>query len=638
MSALLRVIGHIILLLSAILLLPATSLAANSDAANASQLTREDLDAWLDGLLPYAIRNGKIAGGVVMVVKDGQILTVKGYGYADVARRRPIDPETTIMRPGSISKLFVWTAVMQQVERGRLDLDADVNRYLDFHIPAYAGRPITLRNIVTHTTGFEEGFKDLMGRQSSMSLETYLKTHIPDRVDPPGRVPAYSNYASALAAYVVERVSGEKFDAYAARHILQPLGMRQSTFAQVLPANRRALLSEGYKTNDQPKGYYEFVTPYPAGGLNTTAPDMARFMIAQLQKGELDGARILSDSAAKALHAPQARTFPALNAMAVGFYETSRNGHRSIAHNGGTQFFHSDLHLLVDDGVGIFISLNSSGDDAAATGIHNALFDGFMDRYFPASPSLPAESRFAADRRHGEATAGYWESSRRSTGNLFALGSLLAPIVVTANPDGSLSLPFPGRGVVRWREIAPFVWKADDKGDRMQVLLRDGSPAMIGFDAAPPAAFLPIPWWRSPGWLVPALGIALLMLLAEGLSLPVGAIARRAFNVTVAPVPWRRSFRLACVAVVVLALAYPALIASLSNDADALSGRSDPVLLTLEVLTLGVFIIATLLAGAQWRRSPSRWRRVWIATLIASLGVLWWTGLAFRLFNFNLNY
>ncbi len=119
MSALLRVIGHIILLLSVILLLPATSLAANSDTATASKLTREDLDAWLDGLLPYAIRSGKIAGGVVTVVKDGQILTVKGYGYADVARRRQIDPETTIMRPGSISKLFVWTAVMQQVERGR---------------------------------------------------------------------------------------------------------------------------------------------------------------------------------------------------------------------------------------------------------------------------------------------------------------------------------------------------------------------------------------------------------------------------------------------------------------------------------------------------------------------------------------
>lgn len=137
---------------------------------------------------------------------------------------------------------------------------------------------------------------------------------------------------------------------------------------------------------------------------------------------------------------------------------------------------------------------------------------------------------------------------------------------------------------------------------------------------------------------MPALGIALLMLLAEGVSLPAGAIARRAFNVTVAPVPWRRSFRLACLAVVVLALAYPALIASLSSDADTLSGRSDPVLLTLEALTLGALVIATLLAGAQWRRSPGRRRSVWIATLMASLGVLWWTGLAFRLFNFNLNY
>lgn len=603
-------------------------------AAPSQQLTREDLDAWLDGLLPNAIRNGKIAGGVVAVVKDERILTIKGYGLADVARRRPIDPDTTIVRPGSISKLFVWTAVMQQVERGRLDLDADVNRYLDFRIPAYAGKPITLRQIATHSTGFEESFKDLLGRHPQGSLGAYLKTHLPARIYPPGRVPAYSNYASALAAYIVERVSGERFDAYAARHILQPLGMRRSTFAQPVPADYRSRLSEGYRTIDQPKGYYEYAIPYPAGGLNTTAPDMARFMIAHLQDGELAGA--LLATTARTMHGPQSRIFPALNGMAFGFYETTRNGHRSIAHNGGTQFFHSDLHLLVDDGVGIFISLNSTGDDGAATKIHNAFFNGFMDRYFPGPPARPLPLDRMTAARDGQAVAGYWETSRRSASSLFALTSLLDPVEISSNPDGSISLPWPGRGAVRWREIAPFLWQSDDEGDRMQVLLRSGKPALIGFDAAPPAALLPIPWWRSPGWLLPALGAALLILLTEGLALPIGAVARRALGVR--SERRNRAFPLACLLVALLALAYPALIIGLSQDLDTLSSRNDTIFLTLEAATLVALAFSTLLAALQWKSQPGWLRGAWIVMTTAAFGVLWWTGATFQLFNFNLAY
>ena len=95
-----------------------------------------DVDAWLDGYMPYAMETGDIAGAVVVVVKDGQVLTERGFGYADVAKRMPVDPSATLFRPGSVSKLFTWTAVMQLVEQGKLDLDADVNTYLDFKIPA----------------------------------------------------------------------------------------------------------------------------------------------------------------------------------------------------------------------------------------------------------------------------------------------------------------------------------------------------------------------------------------------------------------------------------------------------------------------------------------------------------------------
>ena len=120
--------------------------AAAPPAPVGPQLTREDLEAWLDGLMPYALERGNVAGAVVVVVKDGQILLEKGYGYADVDTKEPVDPETTLFRPGSVSKLFTWTAVMQLVEQGKLDLDGDVNQYLDFKIPPgpegdHAARP-----------------------------------------------------------------------------------------------------------------------------------------------------------------------------------------------------------------------------------------------------------------------------------------------------------------------------------------------------------------------------------------------------------------------------------------------------------------------------------------------------------------
>jgi CubicO group peptidase (beta-lactamase class C family) len=125
-------------------------------AAGAVALTKTDVDAWLDGFLPYALRTADIPGAVVTVVKDGQLLTARGFGFADREKRTPVDPERTLFRPGSVSKLITWTAVMQLVEQGKLDLDKDINTYLDFKIPDYDGKPITLRQIMTHTAGFEE--------------------------------------------------------------------------------------------------------------------------------------------------------------------------------------------------------------------------------------------------------------------------------------------------------------------------------------------------------------------------------------------------------------------------------------------------------------------------------------------------
>ena len=158
------------------------------------QLTPSDIDAFLDGLVPLQLKQNDIAGATVAVVKDGKLLLARGYGFADVEKKKPVSASETLYRCGSISKLFTWTGVMQLFEQGKLDLDRDINDYLDFRIPDAFGKPITLKDIMTHTPGFEEQIKDLFALDgASPDLGKYLADHIPARVFPPGTTPAYSN-------------------------------------------------------------------------------------------------------------------------------------------------------------------------------------------------------------------------------------------------------------------------------------------------------------------------------------------------------------------------------------------------------------------------------------------------------------
>ena len=189
-------------------------------------MTAADLEAFLDGFMPAQLEREDIAGAVIAVVKNGQVLFAKGYGYSDMSKRTPVTTDATLFRIGSISKLFVWTSVMQLVEQGKLDLNRDVNDYLDFKIPPAYGKPITLRNLLTHTPGFEDVWNDMFVRDAHhmYPLGQYLKNHVPVRIFPPGSVPAYSNYGATLAGYIVQRVSGEPFEKYAAENIFAASG------------------------------------------------------------------------------------------------------------------------------------------------------------------------------------------------------------------------------------------------------------------------------------------------------------------------------------------------------------------------------------------------------------------------------
>ena len=371
---------------------PRSSTAAIAPAkipmpAGVHPLTAGDIDAWLDGYMPYALHSGDIAGAVVAVVKDGRLLSARGYGYADIAKKRPVDPYRTLFRPGSVSKLFTWTAVMQQVEAGKLDLDADVNRYLDFRIPDYRGKPITLRQILTHTAGFEEQAKYLISDDPKrvMPLDQFVKHWTPRRIYAPGTTPAYSNWATTLAGYVVQRVSGMPFDDYVEQRIFAPLGMRYSTFRQPVPRPLAGLVASGYPRASQPVKPFENVGPFPAGSLSASGADMARFMIAHLQQGR---GLMKPETAAMMHNSPLGRVDPAslvppLNRMELGFFETNANGHEVIGHLGDLSNFHTSLHLFMNDGVGLYMSFNSGGKEGAAHTVRTALFYDFADRYFP---------------------------------------------------------------------------------------------------------------------------------------------------------------------------------------------------------------------------------------------------------------
>jgi len=492
-------------------------------------LTASDVEAFSDGLIPMGIAQGNIAGAVVVVVKDGHVLFEKGYGVADTATRAPVDPERTLFRPGSVSKLFTWTAVMQLVGEGRLDLDKDVNAYLDFRIPPAFGKPITLRDLMTHTPGFEESYRPLLiGNPSSVEpLDRVVKESLPRRIFPPGKVPAYSNYGATLAGYVVQRVSGEPFNDYVERHIFRPLGMTHSTFVQPLPAALRADMSKGYQLASGPATPFEAISMAPAGGLSTSGGDIARFMIAHLNDGAYGSNRILSPEMAVRMHGIALQPFAVLSPMAYGFYHDDMNGHRIIAHGGDTGVFHSNLELILDADTGVFMSLNSAGAGRAVSVIRRAFMLGFMKRYFPAPKVAPFPTLKSA-ASDDQVVAGSYVLSRRGDSSFTRLFAL-QPIGVTANSDNTITIPLlvNAAGVPkRWREIKPFVWQEVDGTSLVQATVRNGRVEQIGMDDIGPIIVLqPAPFVSAP-WNLWLLIGTIAMLALTVLFWPVKAVLR----------------------------------------------------------------------------------------------------------------
>jgi Beta-lactamase len=304
-----------------------------------------------------------------------------------------------------------------------------------------------------------------------------LRTHMPQRVYAPGTTPAYSNYGATLAGYIVQRVSGTPFDDYAEKNIFGPLGMSYTTFRQPLPPQLQPLMSDGYALATNKPKPYEFVVAEPAGSSATSAVDISHFMIAHLQNGEYNGARILKPETVTLMHSAQFGVNPNLPKMALGFYEETRNGHRIIGHAGDTEYFHSDLHLILDANVGFFVSYNSAGRHE--TDARGVLFDMFMDRYFPYQiPSAPKAADAASDAK---LVAGEYISSRRPVTNILSFLGFLSEAKVTPAQDGTITIDaFKGLNQlpITWGEIGPLLYREKD-GQRLVGFTRDSDNRLV---------------------------------------------------------------------------------------------------------------------------------------------------------------
>jgi CubicO group peptidase (beta-lactamase class C family) len=631
-----------------------TATAEGNQRISAPEMTPEDLSALFDGLVPLYLQQKEIAGAVIAIVKDGKTIFAKGYGYADIEQSKPVSPKNTLFRLNSISKLFTWTAVMQQVEAGNIDLDTNINQYLDFEIPTHFQRPITMRDLMTHTAGFEDVIKDIFVHdpRKILPLGVYLKTHLPDTIFPPGTTVAYSNYGTGLAGYVVQRVSGEPFDEYIERHVLEPLRMKHTTFRRPLPESLVPLMSRGYLARSAGARPLELGSNTPASELMGSADDMTHFMIAQLRGGTYEGARILLPETIQKMHTRQYTPDPRLNGVCLGFWELSRNGHRIIGHAGDSILFRSALWLIPDADTGLFVAYNSTGPGIdPAFDPQGPLFHQFMDRYFPyaaRTPSVP-NSQAAQDARK---VSGTYIPSERSQTNLLYLPSLLSGGTVSAGKDGVLifgAIPdpvFPKQ--IEAHEVARDVWYDPADPQNIVVFKQDPSGRWEYAVQVPPImVYQRARWYESKAFIFLCLAFSLGVFGLTLVLWPVATLIRWHYGLRLEAPPRQRRARACARAVCALNITFwsayfGTFIYGATGHLEVLSSAADPWFHFIQMiawlsaigtaLTLWNFNVSVSAHGRWW------WAKVQDAAIAAASMVSFWLVWFGHVLSFSVKY
>lgn len=439
------------------------------------------MEAFVDGMATAFVRDKHLPGLTVGIVLNDRPALIKGYGLADVEDGRPVDGHDTLFRIGSISKTFIWTAAMMLVERGRLDLDADLNDYLmSVEIQAAFDAPVTMNHLMAHRAGFEDTLALFtVADEDPRSLSELLAAHQPRRVYPPGARTSYSNWGAALAAQVVEDVAGVAYQNFLEEEILRPLGMDSTTVGPPsrMPEALRARLATGYEFHDgaQATGAPMQIGAYwPAGGMASTAADMARWMRFHLRGGELDGVRLLRPETHARMWTRAFDDRPEAADLAHGFQSRPHRGVPTYGHDGATALFRSQMVLAPELGLGVFVAHNTREGGYSAL---SAMAGLLVERLSGDAAGAPATASATEEIPVAE-YVGRYSNNRRSFTTFAAAFSAWESLVVRPAGNGALSVRGNDR-TSRYRPLpgVPDVFE-DDAGQRL-MFQRDAEGGIV---------------------------------------------------------------------------------------------------------------------------------------------------------------
>lgn len=474
------------------------------------------LAEYLDGLIATQQREHGLGAVSVAVVRDDDLWLARGYGLADIESEREVVPDETLFRIGSVSKTFTWTAVMMLVERGQLDLDADVNDYLDeFGVREAFGEPVTLRHIMHHRAGFEDTLRLFaVADDESRPLSELLSEHQPDRVYRPGARSSYSNWASALAAQVVENAAGVTYGEFLQSEILDPLAMHDTTWLAPghMSEAQRARLATGYRPEHGALGLQGFmqIGPYwPAGGMASTATDMARWMRFHLNGGALDDMRLMDADTHAQMWTRAFDDRPDGADVAHGFQDRPYRDLRTVAHAGGTAAYLTNMVLVPELSLGIFLSQNSTHTALPIRQVPDLIIDhvaGFEYRPWVVEKDEEGAEGLAE-------LAGTYLNNRRVFSTFSAVLGAFNVARVTPMSADSLTVTIGGESQYLKRLNADVFAAAS--GDRIAFMRNEDGRVVALADGMGVHSYERVGWWQNPVTLLVALAVVLLLMLTH---------------------------------------------------------------------------------------------------------------------------
>lgn len=404
----------------------------------------EELEKFMDEKIPELTAKYHIPAFIFSYVKGNKILFNKGYGTVKPETEMPLNAEKNVLIVGSVAKVFASTAIMQQVDKGKLRLDDDVNKHLDFEIKNNFNKKISIKNLLQHTAGFEDTFNGQAVKEKDKlyTLKDYVKNYVPKVVYSPGEITSYSNYGYNLLAYIVERTSGKEFDEYVKENIFAPLEMNQSAFIknnliEGLKNNFVHSYSYNYKTNTyKDQEYLGFWIAYPAGAMVTNTQELGNFMLMYLNGGIFKGKIVLSPESVRDVQKKAFSSHRDLTGQALGFTVEKIHGHLTLEKSGEALSSVGQIVLFPEYQQGFSYSYNRASSE-----FDLELRQAIADRFFPNITTK--KKRFTMSQEDLKKFEGFYRYTRYNQSDFSKLMIMMSPrhnAYTKTNDDGTLSV------------------------------------------------------------------------------------------------------------------------------------------------------------------------------------------------------